>query len=141
MAKFLGVGWHFPISSADVKGQEPFSDKPFAPAYYEESIRQSIWIILNTNKGERVMRPDFGCDLAELVFAPNNAETRGLAGSYVREALKEWEPRIADIEVVVTATGITQEILQIEISYRVRLTDNRFNLVYPFYLERGGLGR
>lgn len=141
MAKFLGVGWNFPLPAADVREAESSFDKRFAAARYEESIRQAIWIILSTNKGERVMRPDFGCDLAELVFAPNNAETRGLAGHYVREALAEWEPRITDVEVVVSTARSKQEILQIEISYRVCLTDNRFNLVYPFYLERGGLGR
>ena len=76
MAKFLGVGWQFPVE-LDANKQR------FAPAEYEESVRQSILIILSTAKGERVMRPDFGCGIHDLVFAPNNATTQGLAESYV----------------------------------------------------------
>lgn len=130
MAKFLGVGWGFPVVRA-------VSDNRLALAEYEESVKESIRIILSTAKGERVMRPDFGCGIYELVFAPNSAATRGLAESHVREALLLWEPRIEILQVKVTAAGALQEQLVIGIDYRVRSTDNRFNLVYPFYLERG----
>ena len=132
MAKFLGVGWQFPVTlDTDKQG--------FALAEYEESVRQSILIILNTAKGERVMRPDFGCDLHDLVFAPNNATTRGLAESYVEEALIVWEPRIKVLEIKVRTVGGQGEILDINIEYMVRTTDNRFNLVFPFYLDRGAV--
>ncbi len=130
MAKFLGVGWQFPVE-LDANKQR------FALAEYEESVRQSILIILNTAKGERVMRPDFGCSLHELVFAPNNAATQGLAGSYVEEALLLWEPRIKVLDVTVDPGGEHGEVLNINIEYWVRTTDNRFNMVYPFYLDRG----
>ena len=130
MAKFLGVGWRFPVAR-----QQP--DNRLALAEYEQSVKESIRIILSTAKGERVMRPDFGCGIYELVFAPNSAATRGLAESHVREALLLWEPRIEVLGVRVTAGGAQQEQLLIGIDYRVRSTDNRFNLVYPFYLERG----
>jgi phage baseplate assembly protein W len=99
-------------------------------------VRQSIQIIIFTAKGERVMRPDFGCGIHELVFAPNGAATRGMAEHYVSEALELWEPRIEIIEVKATAAGAHEEQIRISIDYRVRTTDNRFNLVYPFYLER-----
>jgi phage baseplate assembly protein W len=128
-AGFLGVGWAFPIALCDV-GR-------YSAATYEESIRQSIRIILSTAKGERVMRPDFGCGLQELVFAVNNATTQGLAESEVEEALIRWEPRIKLERVRAEPGGEQGEALTISIDYRVRSTDNRFNLVYPFYLDRG----
>ena len=133
MARFLGVGWQFPVSIEDQNAIK----KRFAKAEYEASIKQSIWIILFTAKGERVMRPEFGCGIHELVFAPNDAATRGMAEHHVDEALRLWEPRIEVLEVQVTAAGAQDEELRISIDYRVRTTDSRFNLVYPFYLERG----
>jgi uncharacterized protein len=133
MARFLGVGWQFPVSIEDKNATK----KRFAKAEYEESIKQSIRIILFTAKGERVMRPDFGCGIYELVFAPNDATTRGMAEHHVREALLLWEPRIEVLQVKATAAGAQDEALRISIDYRVRTTDSRFNLVYPFYLERG----
>ena len=80
MAEFLGEGWQFPIAKDE-------KTRRIAVAQHEESVRQSIWIILFTAKGERVMRPDFGCGIHELVFAPNDATTRGMAEHYVSEAL------------------------------------------------------
>jgi phage baseplate assembly protein W len=126
---FLGAGWGFPV----VRGP----DGRFAAAAYEESIRQSIRIILSTARGERVMRPDFGCGLQELVFAVNDATTQGLAESEVEEALIRWEPRIKVERVRAEPAGERGEVLEIHVDYRVRSTDNRFNLVYPFYLDRG----
>ncbi len=138
MAKFLGVGWQFP-ETCDTPQDAGTGKRRFAPAEYEESIRQSIRIILSTSKGERVMRPDFGCGLFELVFESNSAGTRGMAEHHVEEALLRWEPRIEVLKVEATASGSRDEILLISIDYRVRTTDNRFNMVYPFYLERGTL--
>ena len=139
MAKFLGVGWGFPLAAKLPPDTEKTKGKRFAVAEYEESVRQSIRIILSTSKGERVMRPDFGCGLYELVFAPNSAATRGLAEHHVSEGLLRWEPRIDVLQVKATASGDRDEILLISIDYRVCTTDNRFNMVYPFYLERGAI--
>ena len=133
MAEFLGVGWGFPVARDETRER-------FAMAAYEESIRQSIWIILSTAPGERVMRPEFGCAIHELVFAPNSAATRGMAEHHVSEALLRWEPRVEVLDVKAVVSGSQQEELLIGINYRVRLTDNRFNLVYPFYLDRGSPG-
>lgn len=102
----------------------------------EESVRQAIWIILSTARGERVMRPDFGCNLHEFAFAVNDRSTQAAAAFEVREALHAWEPRIDVLEVEAYAGGDRGEVLLIHIDYRVRSTDNRFNLVYPFYLDR-----
>jgi len=124
---FLGVGWRFPVL--------PDSESQIAMAHYEDSIRQSIWIILGTAKGERVMRPNFGCGIHDLVFAVNSAGTAGRVISAVREALILWEPRIDLLKVNASSQGAQGNMLLIEIEYRVRATNNTFNLVYPFYLE------
>lgn len=126
----LGVGWNFPIELDD--GTQP----RFSIAEYEESVRQSILIILSTAKGERMMRPDFGSGLSELVFAVNGPATQAMAAFEAREALETWEPRIEVLDVETTVSGSRDEQLLIYIDYRVRTTDNRFNLVYPFYLDR-----
>ena len=126
---FLGVGWGFPIVFRGA----------FQTAEHDESIRQSIQIILETARGERVMRPGFGCGLHERVFALNDSLTRGVVAEDVREALLHWEPRIEVLNVTVTSAGAADEILNISIDYRVRSTDNRFNLVYPFYLDRSAV--
>lgn len=132
MDNFLGVGWNYPIRRDD---RAPI----FATAEYHECIRQSIELILGTAKGERVMRPDFGCDIHDLMFLPNDVGTRALAESYVSEALQRWEPRIKVQAVKTAVGGVEGEIMLISIDYLVRSTDSRFNLVYPFYLERGRL--
>jgi phage baseplate assembly protein W len=126
----LGIGWNFPLS-LDTK-----NDQRFSIAEYEESVGQSIRIILSTAKGERIMRPTFGCGLSELVFAVNNSTTHATAKFEVTEALKSWEPRIEVIGVETATAGDRGEQMLIFIDYRVRTTDNRFNLVYPFYLDR-----
>ncbi len=127
-AEFLGSGWAFPIG-VDEHGS-------IARAAQEDAVRQSIWTILTTAPGERVMRPDFGAGLSDLVFAPDSAATRGLVASQVREALLEWEPRIDVLEVDVAADPTDPTRLLIDIGYQVRATNSRFNLVYPFYLEQ-----
>jgi phage baseplate assembly protein W len=105
----------------------------------EVNIRQSIWIILATAPGERVMRPSFGCGLHDLVFAVPDAATLGRVRKEVFDALVLWEPRIEVIEVDVETKG-RGEVLLINIHYKVRATNNFFNLVYPFYLTVGITG-
>jgi hypothetical protein len=132
----LGAGWYFPIAREGSLDRATADSARLAMAVDELSVRQSIEIILSTSKGERVMRPDFGCDLNKLLFAPNNGATRALAEFEVTEALRAWEPRIEVLDVSGRAGGDNGEVLLIDIDYRVRSTDNRFNLVYPFYLNR-----
>lgn len=98
-------------------------------------IQESIRIILGTQYGERVMRPDFGCNLKRLLFAPNDESTAGLARYYVEEGLTRWEPRIELLDVTVTNDG-AGAALSIDISYRVRATGAADRLVLPFPLER-----
>lgn len=128
MAKnFLGVGLGFPIQF-DANGA-------ITQAQYEESVRHSIWIILGTSRGERLMRADFGCGIYDLVFQVNSASTSGKVAEAVREALLVQEPRIDVLDVQVEPQGDGATML-IHIQYQVRATNNVFNLVYPFYLER-----
>jgi len=126
--KFLGTGWKYPLQ-IDKRGDVSLSQ-------YEENVKESIWIILSTAPGERLMHPDFGCNIHELIFAPNDASTAGLARFYVEDALVRWEPRI-DVEAVEVQADLSKpELLLISIRYQVRTTDSRFNLVFPFYLTR-----
>lgn len=123
---FLGVGWKFPLG---VDGQGRIET-----AAYEESVREAIGIILRTAPGERAMRPDFGCGIHDLVFEVNSASTATRVAAQVRQALLRWEPRIDVLDVQVTS-GEDDAKLFIGIEYKVRATNNAFNLVYPFYLE------
>ena len=125
---FLGVGVGFPV--------RPEASGALALAAYEDSVRQSILIILGTSPGERAMRPDFGCGLVDLVFEPNDATTAGHIADTVSEALLRFEPRI-DVVTVDVRQGSEAEVLLIDIESQVRATNNVFNLVYPFYLEQG----
>ena len=122
---FLGVGWSFPMGT-DKSGELRLAE-------YEDSVRQSIWLILGTSKGERVMRPDFGCGLYDFVFEVNSASTAGRISREITDALLFLEPRIDVVNVEVQPEG---GALMISIDYQVRATNNMFNLVYPFYLER-----
>jgi phage baseplate assembly protein W len=128
---FLGRGWAFPVAA------EPGGE--VALVAHEEDIRESIRIILGTNHGERVMRPDFGANLRALVFEPLSATTLSLAQDQVERALIEWEPRIdlLDVRVTADAQERARGRLTIEIDYRVRATNTFYNLVYPFYLLEG----
>ena len=101
-------------------------------------MRQAIVIILSTNPGERVMRPDFGAGLDRFVFEPVNAATIAQLRTRVRDALVAWEPRIDVLEVDVTPQGDPPVVLLVEMSYRVRATNALQNLVYPFYLQEAG---
>jgi uncharacterized protein len=128
---FLGVGWSAPLT-LDGRGE-------VAMAAYEEDVRQSILVILGTEPGERVMRPDFGAGLRALAFEPLNEVTMALAQDRVERGLIAWEPRIVVNDVAVTVDGNRPELgrLRIEIAYTVRATNTSFNLVYPFYLAEG----
>jgi phage baseplate assembly protein W len=88
----------------------------------QDSVRQAILMLLSTAPGERVMRPDYGCDLQRLVFSPNDDTTAGLAIHYVRLALERWEPRIEILQLDANQNAERPELLDISIEYRVRTT-------------------
>lgn len=128
---FLGVGWAYP-ARLDAQHRT-------ARAAYEEDVRQAVLIILGTNPGERVMRPTFGAGLNAFLFAPITTTTLTRLRTRVFDALIEFEPRI-DLEydrVRASFDRSQPSKVNIEILYRVRATNNQFNLVYPFYLQEG----
>lgn len=128
MAKdFLGRGWKFPVE-VDATGKIAMSD-------YEDDVREAVRIILMTSKGERAMRPDFGAGLHDYVFASMSATTIGRIQASVQEALIKWESRIKVIAVRVEPDAGEVGKLLIDVEYRVRATNTRFNLVFPFYLK------
>jgi phage baseplate assembly protein W len=124
--EFLGVGWKFPVQ-VDGAGN-------IVTSAFEQDIRESIRIILSTTKGERTMRPDFGCGIHDFVFDSMSTTTIGLIESSVREALVQWEPRIELLNIRVSTEAAEAGQLLVGVDYRVRATNNEFNLVYPFYL-------
>ena len=123
---FLGTGLAFPL--------RPDADHGIRLTGGEAAVRQSIWSILSTAPGERVMRPDFGCGIHDLVFDVNDAGTAGRVSRSVREALARWEPRIEVLDVYAAPDPDDRRRLLIEINYQVRSINSRFNLVYPFYV-------
>jgi uncharacterized protein len=129
--EFLGRGWAMPVQIEPRTGL-------VASAAYEEDIRQSILIILETAPGERVMRPNFGCGIHELVFAAVDSTTLQQIRSTVEEALRRCEARIDVLGVTVDESATFDGKLLVEIEYRVRSTNQVGNLVFPFYFREGG---
>ncbi len=127
--EILGKGWRFPIT-LDTNSSISESD-------FEDNIRESIKIILGTAKGERVMRPDFGCGIHNHVFGVINTTTISLIKTSVEESLRTFEPRIEVTKVTVDVKELEFGKLNINIEYRVIRTNNQFNMVYPFYLTEG----
>ncbi len=126
---YLGVGWKFPLQVTP--------DGKIARARFEQRVEESIYLILNTAKGERVMLPDFGCGIHDLVFAPNNASTPTRVVQAVRKALIAHEPRIDVLDLDAASTPEQPNLLLIRISYRIRANNALGNLVYPFYIREG----
>lgn len=125
---FLGRGFRFPIS-VNEKGNVAQSEE-------DDNIRQALQIILGTARGERVMLPDFGCDIHELVFHPNTPSTCALVSHYVTAALRKWEPRITEIQVDARPDFENENQVNVRVGYRVIKTNTLDNLVFPFYLRR-----
>lgn len=128
---YLGRGWSFPVRLHEKEGTIRLSE-------YEEDIRESIRIILSTSKGERVMRPDFGCGIHDLVFEVINTTTLAEIETNVRDALAMFEPRIDVTKVSASSDGAVDGHLNISIDYEIRGTNNQLNLVYPFYIKERG---
>jgi hypothetical protein len=134
--EILGVGWHFPVRvdlRREEEGEPPDGGRGgIALSREGRDIEQAIRIVLATAKGERHMRPTFGCDIHSLVFAPANPTTFGLIRHYVEDALEMWEPRIT-VRAVDVSDGGDGEI-NIAITYELRATKDERTLVYPFYI-------
>jgi phage baseplate assembly protein W len=121
----IGSGWSFPVG-VDARGRIALSRR-------ERDIEEAILLILLTPKGQRVMRPEFGCQIHDLIFAPNDSNTAGLAVYYVEEALAMWEPRIRVIDVTAVPDETRDSRLLITIRYEIKATYDVRSLVFPFY--------
>jgi hypothetical protein len=129
---FLGQGWAYPITGAGVGPRW---------ARGADKIRQGIWLVLSTAPGERVMLPEFGCGIHDLVFSANTAGLRGLVAAEVRDALTRWEPRVDVLDVRVETPDDARNRVVISIACRIRENNAALNLVYPFFLDEGvGVG-
>ena len=125
--RFLGSGWSF--------GVRIDPDGGVSTSWHEQNVEQNIRIILGTALGERQMRPDFGCKIHDLVFAPNNRPTANSAEAYVHQAIQKWEPRVGDVKVKANPDPYEPHILRIDITYTIRTTNTTRNLVFPFYIS------
>lgn len=125
--KRLGKGWGLPLVPGIRDRQIPYVQGP-------EKVRQSIWIILETDPGERLMRPNFGCGLRRYLMKPNTSANRALMKRDVERALKAWEPRI-QLETVTVEPGDEASLVLIHIHYTHVRDGSPGNLVYPYYLE------
>jgi len=128
---FLGKGLSFPLSVDPKTGK-------IAMVSHEEDIKQAVGIIIKTYIGERVMRPDFSSRAYDYVFESDSQDFSLSVVNEITAALVAWEPRIEDINVSTDMKeGRDRSRATVTVSYRVRSTNNYFNLVYPFYLQEG----
>lgn len=126
MSEMLGSGLAFPLS-VDHRGA-------IALARGEDDVEQALGIILGTAPGERPMRPEFGCEVHDLVFDTIDAAMVGRVETAIRAALDRWEPRIDVGSIDFDLGRVGEGVLEITIGYRVRATNHERNLVYPFYV-------
>jgi len=126
--EFLGKGWRFPVGINLTGG--------ISASTFEDNVRESIFVILGTAPGERVNRPDFGCRIHDLMFAPNNRITAARAEYYVEEALYKYEPRLEEIVVKATPNDDEPNRLDIRVDYVIAGKNVPKNLVFPFYLQK-----
>ncbi|HMB40782.1 MAG TPA: GPW/gp25 family protein [Balneolaceae bacterium] len=128
--EFLGRGWTFPPQFNRAESRVEMTQG------YED-IEKSLEVLLGTRKGERVLLPDYGCNLDEMVFEAFNESVKTYLADMVKSAILYHEPRIEPLQVIIDDSYITEGRLMIEIEFLVRATNSRFNKVYPFYLEEG----
>jgi phage baseplate assembly protein W len=129
-ADFLGTGWGFPPTFDDTTNKVVMTSD-------EADIQLSLQILLSTRKGERVMVPDYGCNLDEMVFEPMNTTFKSYISQMIRTSILFYEPRIDLNSLLLDDSQDAQGIIIINISYTVRTTNSRFNFVYPFYKKEG----
>ncbi|MFF3641077.1 GPW/gp25 family protein [Streptomyces sp. NPDC002564] len=123
--RFIGRGWGFPLRVGPTGG--------IGMVDREREIEEAIRLVLGTAPGERPMRPEFGCGIHDHVFAPGDSATAGRVAHHVRSALERWEPRIEVGDVAVAFDAVDEGTLYIDVRYTVRTTNDRRNLVFPFY--------
>lgn len=129
---FLGIGWSFPPTFS-------MPTRTVVMVSYEADIRESLHILFSTAKGERLMVPTYGCDLNLLVFSSINSSFITEVSDCIEQAIIDWEPRIDVEQVEVKVPDVLGGHVDIVVDYRIRATNSRSNIVYPFYLQEGTL--
>ncbi|MCM1103327.1 MAG: GPW/gp25 family protein [Clostridium sp.] len=129
-ADFLGCGISFPPRVDAVTGRMQMCAG-------EEDIAEAVRLILFTGKGERVMRPEFGCDIRRYAFSTMNMIDQKGMEEEIRAALVRYEPRITDVEIAVDCGRLGGGVAEIHVGYTVRATNNPYNLVFPYYKDEG----
>ena len=127
--EFIGRGWAFPLRTDATGG--------IALVSREREVEEAIRLILGTTPGERPMRPEFGCRIHDYIFGLADSTTANEVAAEVRRALAQWEPRIDVQDVVVSFDALDQTLLYIDVRYAIRRTNDRRNLVFPFYVIPG----
>lgn len=130
MTDFRGRGVAFPLLP-DAAGTLRYVEG-------DEQVAQSLRLLLMTAAGERVMRSGFGTQGPRLVFAPGSETNKELLETSVREAVRDYEPRVEVADVVVTQSLLAPERVDVEVTYTVRRTNTRDSIVFPYYLRRPG---
>jgi phage baseplate assembly protein W len=125
----IGTGFQFPLK-VNAKGGLNWTTGP-------QRIQDAIWIILSTSWGERVMRPTFGASVEDFVFESNSAARRVRLADTIQSGLSQWEPRIELVNVAVTDSPQGPSYILVTIDYRIRATNELFNMVYPLYVQEG----
>jgi phage baseplate assembly protein W len=127
---FLGTGWSFPPRFLDnTQGIEMSKD--------DDDIAESLYILLSTLPGERLMNPEYGCDLHSQVFKSITNSTKVIIEDLIATAILYFEPRVRLISVDVNDRGQMQGMITVSITYEVKGVNSRRNMVYPFYLAEG----
>ena len=129
---FLGTGWGFPPEFSAATGGVRMSEGP-------QDVAESLRILLDTLPGERAMRPDYGAGVRDLLFASMDTTTQTEFLDRIRMALLEYEPRIEVTKLYLNTEFLPDGRIQLEVDYRLRANNTRYNFVYPFYLEEGSL--
>ncbi|MCB0549809.1 MAG: GPW/gp25 family protein [Phaeodactylibacter sp.] len=129
-ANFLGNGWSFPPTFLR-------SARTVSMTEGKEDIDRSLEILLSTSLGERVMHPEYGSNLQDLLFEPIDTAFQTLLIDRIQSAILYYEPRIETEGIILDTSRVTEGVILIEINYRIRSTNSRFNFVYPFYKNEG----
>lgn len=127
---FLGVGWKFPPEFER-------KNKSVTLVSEEQDISESLYILLSTRPGERVVQPDFGCDLSIINFESINVSILNRAKEIIHSAVLKFEPRVFLDQVEISSQDFYDGVMEISLEYRIRKTNKRNNIVYPYYLLEG----
>lgn len=126
---YLGIGWAFPPVFVKERGIEMVRT--------EECVRQSLQVLFSTTPGERIFRFDYGCNIRQWVFDEINLSTKTLIIDTIKQAILYYEPRIDINKIEVEVKDALEGILWINLDYTIRQTNNRSNMVFPFYFREG----